>query len=280
MAAAATTRKTIATAAGDEGGAERPAGDRPGDLGRVSPLRRRRRGVADLGAEDDEDEGGDGGDAGAQSQAGGDRVLAHGRAVALDSVDPVGAALDLAHRAGRGDERGDQAEGQRRLRRLLGVLGALLEGLGDDLAGGAGCDALDRPGEDVGERLLAEHVRQPDDRDRRRQQGEDQLEGERPRVAEAVGVAKALERTTKQLPDPDRAQGLDGLVPLELEVAGDRDLGGGAHPLVAAEAATATKTRRSRPAAPRPSTIPQPHRRRSRAGVRHGFGAVAHPEWH
>ncbi len=201
--------------------------------------------VPEARAEDDEDERADGGQSGGQREQGRDRVLGEGGAVALDAVDAVGAAFDLAHRAGSGDDRReasqDEGEGV-----VVAVLGALLERLGEDLAGRAGGDAVDRVGEDVGERALSQHRCEADHGDQSRQEREHQLEGESARVAEAVGVAEAQGSALDQGDPADGAKRFARLVALELEVAGLWDFGGGAH---GRDASSQRRAKAPRPAA-------------------------------
>ena len=80
----------------------------------------------------------------------------------------------------------------------------------------------------AGERLLVEDGGQADDRDQRGQDGQRDLEGERARVAEAVGGAEAGDRVGQEPAATDLPEGLEGLIALELAV-GPRDVGGRRH---------------------------------------------------
>ena len=190
--------------ADDEGRAQHPAADRPDEVEPVTPPGRILERVAERRAGDQDDEGDRDRHPGAQREAQREPVLPQRRAVALDPVDAVRAALDLAHRRGRRDH-GDgepEIEGG-----LAAALRALLEGLGEDLACRARGDVAQGVGEDRGERLLTEIAGEADDRDQRREHGERELEGERPRVAEPVRETKASERVAQQMADPGRRAG-------------------------------------------------------------------------
>ena len=157
-------------------------------------------------------------------------VLVQERAVLLGAVDPVGAALDLRHRGGARDRGGDRAADERRLARLppRGAR-ALPQRVGEELADRAGRELLDRRAHHARERLDLEHGGEADDRDERGQDRQRDLEGQRARVAEAVGGAEARDGVGGEPAAADLPQRLERLVALELLLAGDGDRGRGGH---------------------------------------------------
>ena len=140
------------------------------------------------------DERADGCKASGKSQAAcAQRVLGEARPVALDAVDPVRPAA-----------RSDPSRShRRRLRSRVPRTGRVRSSPSltrivcrKDLARRPGREILERRFENAAERLLVENAGEAHDGDQRREEGEHELECERPRVAERIGPAEPHERVT------------------------------------------------------------------------------------
>jgi len=102
---------------------------------------------------------------GGDRQQGGLGILLQRRAVLLDAVDPVGAALDLAHRGGPRDQRHQQAEQHGdQVADAAGPFPVPERGQ-DDVGGRSRRQPRERLAQDVAEVGLMEGGRQPDHRD-------------------------------------------------------------------------------------------------------------------
>nr|WP_267128224.1 hypothetical protein [Baekduia soli] len=175
-------------------------------------------------------------------------VLARERPVALGAVDAVGGPLDLGHRRRPRDDRGDEP-GQHR--GLAGVparaLLALVQRLREQVPDRARRHVGDRARHHAADALLVQRRRRADERDEGRQDRQRGLEGQRAGVAEAVRRAETGDRVEHQPAAPDPPQGLDGLVALQLLVAGHGHRSRGRHGLGHAHRGPAPASARTPP---------------------------------
>ena len=166
--------------------------------------------------------------AGGQREPQPGEVLAQERAVALHAVDPVRAALDLAHRRRPGEDRREPP--------AASAVSPDSCPLSEPCRSASVRISPGAPG--VRSWIVSRTKRvksswpsaaaRPDDRDQRGQQRERHLERERARMAEAVGRAEANDRVHEQPPPAGAPQRLECLVALELAARG-RDRAGGRH---------------------------------------------------
>ena len=122
-------------------------------------------------------------------------VLVQRRPVALDAVDPVGAPLDLAHRR-------RQRDASRRPGRARARAGRRCPPAAGPASGSSATISSVLPGvirsstsrSTRARSLGVDRARQPDEGDAQRDQRQHQLQGQCPRVAEAVAVPEPDER--------------------------------------------------------------------------------------
>ncbi|GAA4967686.1 hypothetical protein GCM10023238_39450 [Streptomyces heliomycini] len=156
--------------------------------------------VAHRVAGDEHDEPVDQRQARGEREEDGPAVLAGEGAVAFDPVDAVGAPLYLALGGGEVLQGEAQAEPERQLAPEVvpGAAPGPPEGVLDDVGAGAGHDPAEGEFDDPAHALGVHGGRQTDQRHGERHHAEDELEGERPRVGEAVRVAEAGEGVGQQ----------------------------------------------------------------------------------
>ena len=176
-------------------------------------------------------------EADAEREQEGPAVLHERGAVALDPVDPVRRALDLAERRRRRDERADQPDRQREEAVAGTDLARLLHGVREQVAGEARHRVLNGVDDHPAHLEVAERGREADQRDQPLDEHERHHEGERARVTEAVGVPQARECVGDEAQPPGVHERLAGVVARQLPRL--RDAGRGAHDATGTQISTA-----------------------------------------
>ena len=115
-------------------------------------------------------------------------VLLHCGPVGLDAVQAVQRPLELAERRRTGEQAASEAEEEREEVAVAARRLCLMGGGRQQLAGRAGRAAFDRGGDRVAEALVVQRECESHQCDRALHDDEDAEVGERPGVAEAVGV--------------------------------------------------------------------------------------------
>ena len=152
----------------------------------------------------------------------GEHVLPRRRTVLLDAVDPVEAALHLAHRGRRRDQEADQPDRQQEESILVPAAIRLPDRLREHVARRSWNRAPDRLDDRRRDPGVAERGREPDQDDDRLDQDEGRRKGERPGVARAVRLAESRKGAREQVQTAGPGEGLFRVVARASQVSGTR----------------------------------------------------------